>query len=445
MYHIFLNSSNIYIKYASVLIYSIVLNTKKTQDSQPYCFHIITSFLDKNNFEKLKKMESILNLKYPVQICIHEINEKQFEKLPKWCGSWATYFILLFEDFIPHDVSKCLIMDIDMLVFQDLRELFSYCLDEYLLGAVYDYSYYKEPSILLPRVSTQNYKQEDFYFKYPEKYFNGGLLLINVQKWRTHNITNKMYDFFSKYHARVAMQDAMNAVVDGNVLKLPISWNFFPNNLFLEKTFINDPIPYNFNYTNEEYYSSEKDIKIIHFAYDTIKPWGASDFKRIDSCGKAIKYPYYEEWWEIALKTPLFSEDLKILKQTLFNQSLLDYSENMSYIIGKILSNIDKSRLKVDYIEQFKNHLSYQLGNHILRKKNFIEKLALPFSCLFIYVKYKLSKSKRANCHIFQDSPDYFEALKIKDTIEYKLGGIIIGKMSLRLKIKKIIKILEEK
>lgn len=29
MYHIFLNSSNAYIKYASVLIYSIILNTKK--------------------------------------------------------------------------------------------------------------------------------------------------------------------------------------------------------------------------------------------------------------------------------------------------------------------------------------------------------------------------------------------------------------------------------
>ncbi|EAH9203595.1 glycosyltransferase family 8 protein, partial [Campylobacter jejuni] len=396
------------------------------------------------NFEKLKKMENILNLQYPTKICIHEVDEKQFQKLPPWFGSRATYFILLFENFLPIETSKCLIMDIDMLVLQDLRELFSCELKECLLGAVYDYSYYKEPSILLPRKSVEECNKKDFYFKYPEKYFNGGLLLINVKKWKLYDVTNKMYNFFSKYNARVAMQDAMNAVVDGNILKLPISWNFFPNNLFIEKTFNNDPIPFNFNYTDKEYYSSEKDIKIIHFAYDSIKPWGGSDSKRMDSFGKIINYPYYKEWWDVALRTPVFSDELKELRQNLFYQSLLDYSENMSCIIERMLSSIDKTKIKIDYVEQVKNHLSFQLGQHILRKKNFLAKIILPFTLFLIYIKYKLKKNKQRNSYIPQDSLDYIDVLKIKNSKEYQLGGIIIGKMSLYLKIKKIIRMLKE-
>ncbi|EGK8256010.1 TPA: glycosyltransferase family 8 protein [Campylobacter coli] len=444
MYHIFLNSSNTYIKYTSVLIYSIILNTKKNKDFRPYCFHIITSNLEMHNFEKLKKMENILSLEYPTKICIHEVDEKQFQNLPPWFGSRATYFILLFEKFLPAEASKCLIMDVDMLVLQDLRELFSYELKDYLLGAVYEYSYYKEPSILLPRKNIEKNNKEDFYFKYPEKYFNGGLLLINVKKWKSSNVTKKMYDFFSKYNARVAMQDAMNAVVDGNILKLPISWNFFPNNLFIEKTFNNNSIPFNFNYTDKEYYSSEKDIKIIHFAYDSIKPWGGSDSKRVDSLGRIITYPYYKEWWDIALKTPVFLDELKELKQNLFHRSLLDYSENMSFIIEKILNSIDTTKIKIDYIEQVKNHLSYQLGRHILRKKNFLEKIILPFTLFLIYIKYRLKKNKQKNSYIPQDSVYYNDVLKIKNSQEYQLGGVIISKISLYLKIKKIIRMLKE-
>ncbi|EHC1500753.1 glycosyltransferase family 8 protein, partial [Campylobacter jejuni] len=191
-------------------------------------------------------------------------------------------------------------------------------------------------------------------------------------------------------------------------------------------------------------YSSEKDIKIIHFAYDSIKPWGGSDSKRMDSFGKIINYPYYKEWWDVALRTPVFSDELKELRQNLFYQSLLDYSENMSCIIERMLSSIDKTKIKIDYVEQVKNHLSFQLGQHILRKKNFLAKIILPFTLFLIYIKYKLKKNKQRNSYIPQDSLDYIDVLKIKNSKEYQLGGIIIGKMSLYLKIKKIIRMLKE-
>ncbi|ECP8870661.1 glycosyltransferase family 8 protein, partial [Campylobacter jejuni] len=51
---------------------------------------------------------------------------------------------------------------------------------------------------------------------------------------------------------------------------------------------------------------------------------------------------------------------------------------------------------------------------------------------------------KQRNSYIPQDSLDYIDVLKIKNSKEYQLGGIIIGKMSLYLKIKKIIRMLKE-
>lgn len=68
----------------------------------------------------------------------------------------------------------------------------------------------------------------------------------------------------------------------------------------------------------------------------------------------------------------------------------------------------------------------------------------MPFTLFLIYIKYKLKKNKQRNSYIPQDSLDYIDVLKIKNSKEYQLGGIIIGKMSLYLKIKKIIRMLKE-
>ncbi|MCR6580934.1 glycosyltransferase family 8 protein [Campylobacter insulaenigrae] len=447
MYHIVLNVSNEYMKYASVLISSIVFNTQdnKNYTKDPYCFHIISSELTIYNIKKIREMEHQLNEIYPIKIFLHKADEKDFKELPSWAGSKATYFILLFEKFIPiDDISKCLIMDVDMLVLGDIRELFSYNLQDYFLGVVLDYSYHKESSILEPRKSLKMGK--DFYFEYPEKYFNGGLLLINVNKWRAHNITNKMYDFFGKYRARVAMQDALNAVSEGNILILPMSWNFFPNNFFIDKTFKNTSKLYNFNYSESEYYDAQNDIKIIHFAYDTIKPWGRTEFARVDATGKPIVYPYYKEWWEIAFNVPVFSHDLKEVKHTLHYKGLVDLSfcvfNTMKNFSDNLVDVKNNNFIKSGAVDIIKNHLSYKIGNYANQQKTFFSKVTLPFGCLFIYLKHKLIDKKIKNFSNLNEYSDYTDASRIKESCEYKLGNSIL-KSNLFCKIKLMYKGME--
>jgi len=102
------------------------------------------------------------------------------------------------------------------------------------------------------------------------KYFNSGVMLINLSFFREFNIAEKAFDFVKQHEENMVFhdQDALNHAINGNWVELPINCNF--QTFFIRK----------FNRFSK---AKQKEIRealktplIIHYS-SGVKPWEAFD------------------------------------------------------------------------------------------------------------------------------------------------------------------------
>lgn len=142
----------------------------------------------------------------------------------------ANYYRLHFPDLVK--VNRLLYLDVDLVVIGDLMELYATNLQGFPFGAVPD-SY--------PVV------RHDLGIHEEGKYFNTGVLLFDVPKWRQQNITARCFEFIRLYPEKIQMveQDALNAIMIGNWLSLPLKYNITLHDVSIQiptKEFIKDKI-----------------------------------------------------------------------------------------------------------------------------------------------------------------------------------------------------------
>ncbi len=139
------------------------------------------------------------------------------------------YMRLFIQYFIPETVSKVLFMDVDMINCTDLKELWELDLDGHIAAAVQDI-----------RVKTfdnhwggiLNY--EDLGFAGDTKYFNSGLLLMDMEKWRHNNISEKAL-LCIKNHKKYSFypdQYGLNVELANKWKMIDPDWNHFASKRF---------------------------------------------------------------------------------------------------------------------------------------------------------------------------------------------------------------------
>lgn len=130
---------------------------------------------------------------------------------------------------------------------------------------------------------------------------------------------------------RVGDQDILNAVIGKETLKLPPKWNFFINHFNAERLGRADNFCADesknclYGYTSKQYQESLRQIAIVHYTFLGAKPW-ENECKILDTAYLPLTYPYYATWWEIALQTPIFNQELKELLNNLKERALQDLS-----------------------------------------------------------------------------------------------------------------------
>jgi lipopolysaccharide biosynthesis glycosyltransferase len=102
------------------------------------------------------------------------------------------------------------------------------------------------------------------------KYFNSGVMLINLAFFREFDIAEKAFNFVSENEHNMVFhdQDALNHAIDGNWLELPIACNF-------QTFFIRKFNRFSKQKKNENKIALESPL-IIHY-YSGVKPWVAFD------------------------------------------------------------------------------------------------------------------------------------------------------------------------
>ena len=132
--------------------------------------------------------------------------------------SKATHARLFIDECLP-GLSRCIFLDPDLIICADLKELYDTDLAGHVAACVCD-------------TATQDESQRDRFehklgLKNPSLYFNAGVMLIDLEAWRKHQVQSKaiqicveMYDSLDSLD-----QDALNIVLEDSWLKLDQKWN----------------------------------------------------------------------------------------------------------------------------------------------------------------------------------------------------------------------------
>ena len=267
--NIFFAVDHNYVEHLCVTISSILVNSR---DFDVFNFYIIDSGLletDKKKIEELKKYKDF-NIEYI------KVNMEMFKNYPIKNSylSLATYAKYLISDLKP-EIDRCLYLDCDIVVQKPLIELYDTEFEDNYAVAVKD-SFY--PS--------------DFAQKYGIKnYFNAGVLLINAEKWRKDNISQKLFGATLKLgnigDLEHEDQDVLNYVLNKKVKFVSTEWNC-------------QCFSFSFNTakTKQEFFDLVFSPAIIHYTGQA-KPW---IFSTLPAHPHASKYFEYKKLTSFPLK-----------------------------------------------------------------------------------------------------------------------------------------------
>lgn len=210
---------------------------------------------------KFLKIKEFISEKFNKEIIEIIVDTSQYKKIK--CEGHVTsvaYYRFSLADFLPVEVDKILYIDPDTIVTSKIGLLTSLQFDESTLLYAVDHK-------LNSAVRFKNVRP------FLKKYFNTGVLFLDLKKWRSENVSKELWDFAYNKPSEFQFwdQDIMNAVFWNRWKELPYEFNGFmrkkkPNKL---------PI-------------------IIHYTSPQ-KPWKVR-------CYNSLKIYYWKYW----LKTPFF-------------------------------------------------------------------------------------------------------------------------------------------
>ena len=256
--------------------------------------------------------------------------------------SIATYYRLFLLDVLPQNIDKCIYLDCDMIVEDDIEKLWKYDITNYYAGVVEDESSIPNNSRLnLPLNNT---------------YFNAGLLLLNLKKLRSINFKEKAFEYFYKNKDIIEFQDQdiLNGLFANHCLLLPLRWNVNSSVYVKFKT--------HHKYTKKEELEAAQEPAILHFT-GLYKPWLTSSMHPLNSEYK--KYLTYTK----------FNEDIKQYKIKDFLSNFFcikrDWKDTKIYILRiRVFKNISiKKIFSICNTEQKKHKVITILGIRIKLKR----------------------------------------------------------------------------
>lgn len=161
-----------------------------------------------------------------VTLCWYVPDPRRLVGLPLWGRmTVTTYHKLLAPDLLPPGLTKVLWLDADVLALADVADLGEGDLGEALVRAAPD------PLVgsLGARFGVAGWR--DLGLDPGARYFNAGVLVMDLARWRSGDIGARALDYVRRYWRRVYFwdQEGLNAVLAGRWAPLEPAWNWSPS------------------------------------------------------------------------------------------------------------------------------------------------------------------------------------------------------------------------
>lgn len=278
--NILLSADNIYSIYMGVLIQSIIDNSSEKNNYDIIIFHTDISEENRKIISSLVDGRKNFSIRF-TDISV-EIGERQF-------GIWAHYKKYNVYRLVAPDVlasyDKIVYLDSDIVVERDVAELYNTDVSNYLIAAVPEirvYSWLDDENNILHEYFSKTLKLPKDHL-----YFNSGVLVYNLKKFRESCSGSYMLDVCAQRFWQYIDQDVLNIVCAGQTLYLPMNWNveITADNF---QTEIRAPLS-----MYQDYCAAHKKPYAVHFAGDFL-PF------------KAPTVEFYWLFWKYARHTPYY-------------------------------------------------------------------------------------------------------------------------------------------
>lgn len=294
--NICLACNNNYSKYAGVVIASILSNANSTDDLNIF---ILDGGISDEQKEKIYSLKSINDC----NINFIKIDDSLFEDYKKIKThayiTVATYYRLKLPSLLPN-VDKIIYLDCDTIVTSSLIDFFNTDITDYAIAGVLD-------------ISKKMLKKNP-------KYFNAGVILMNLEFWRKQNLEKFIFNWGKENinNIKLGDQEILNEVLKNEVKIVNDEWNVQSSNFVNRSSYTNSPKIIHFVAKNKPWggksYSYHKNL---YFKYLQLTPWKLSEEdlkKNLKSTALAyVKYrplflfrpKFYEALFKTYIK-PLF-------------------------------------------------------------------------------------------------------------------------------------------
>ncbi len=268
-----------------VTINSIIQNADKTKK---YAVFVLHSELDNTDIEHLESMCTDNVFVHCISVDINRLVGNNFDYTTAHYSKEMYYRILIADMFGIYN--KVIYIDCDLVLNTDIANLYQTDLCDNVIAAVIN-----------PVIYSTDYIKNTLGVE-PEKYFNSGVLIINIKKFKELKIKERCLNLLQEIKSlRFPDQDVLNIACQGSVLYLDIRWNY---QWFFKIDNIQLP-----TYCKEQYDMASSNPYIIHYSSGK-KPWKMRNLR------------YAELWWKYAKGTPAY---MFYAKQIDYKQELCDW------------------------------------------------------------------------------------------------------------------------
>ena len=312
-----------YCRHALATILSVIKNT-----NEKIQFYLLTdkslNFLDKAILRKV------------IETNCHDVKfvdmDKKFQSL--YTGAWskAMYYPILLCDIV--EDKKVLFLDCDVIVNGDIKELYNTDIQDVYCAVVHDFpmdGVIKKNRKMKMSLSKKKIPMAEYFRDIRgwssediKRYFNSGMLLMNLDNIRKDNCKERMLEILEKENLACPDQDCFNICFHDNIKILPIKYNLM----------ITDEAAYNdLDFEVKEEYDAyvknrTKAPLVIHFI---TKPWRG---KKVDLGDLYFKY---EKMAPLIFRILNPNIDFKVIKRSILavrNYYANDKKRKMLVVLG---------------------------------------------------------------------------------------------------------------
>jgi len=256
--HIACATDDNYAQHCAVTLYSLLENNP---DNEFVVYILISTLTDESKGGITRSLEVFSNK----TIKFVEVDDTPLDGIDLGRFGKAAFYRALLPEYLDQSVNKVLYIDVDLAFTGSIEELWNTDLNDNYCAAVENPFYKKIKRNALVGIA------ED------APYFNTGVLLINIPKWRNDNVFEKVKELSLNPDLKFTLpdQDALNKLFENKWISVHPKWNAMGTYFMLNDLYKN-PAPESTNYFFCE--SAEKIVEaaekpvIIHYTHD-LKPW----------------------------------------------------------------------------------------------------------------------------------------------------------------------------